>query len=105
MEQMDEKLIQQIADIVMRRLDAKAAGASPSGPTAPTAGPQEYFAPWTATTYLSDNHPSQQLFDVGEATEAQSAVRELVEFLETRECSIEKGKPCDHCGTCRSLGF
>lgn len=85
---MDEKLIEQIVSKVMQRLSS---------------APTQYFAPWTSVPYESDAHPSQQLFNVGEATEAQSAP--LVEFLETKECSIEKGKPCDHCGTCRSLGF
>ena len=89
---MDEKLIQEIAGNVMRRLNTDA-------------GRAQYYAPWTSVAYESDAHPSQQLFNIGEATEAQSSVKDLVEFLETKECSIEKGKTCDHCGTCRSLGF
>lgn len=91
---MDEKLIEQIASNVMRRLNTDVAASD---------APNQYFAPWTSVAYEAEEHPSQQLFNVGEATEAQSAP--LVEFLETKECSVEKGKPCDHCGTCRSLGF
>ena len=90
---MDEKLIEQIASNVMRRLNT---GSS---------APNQYFAPWTSVAYESEVHPSQQLFNVDEANGAQSEFKELVEFVETKECSIEKGKPCDHCGTCRSLGF
>jgi len=30
---------------------------------------------------------------------------ELLELAEPSACSIEKSKPCDHCGMCKSLGF
>jgi hypothetical protein len=96
---MDQKLIDQIAGKVIRRLNQEQPSQSPA------ASPQAYFAPWTSVSYESDLHPSQQLFNIDEATGEASAVRELVEFLETKECSIEKDKPCDHCGACRTLGF
>ena len=81
--------------------------------------PEEFFAPWTGesfeasgatTTYPSQlrspaAHPSQELFTVAEAAEIKSAVSELVEFFEAQRCTIEKDKPCDHCGACRTLGF
>jgi len=102
---MNEKLIEQIASNVRRRLNTAIVESDAASSTTSSSAPGQYFAPWTSAVYESEVHPSQQLFNVGEATEAQSAVRELVEFLETKECSIEKGKLCDHCGTCRSLGF
>ena len=102
---MDEKLIQEIASNVLRRLNTGIEKPVAAPASTPGSAPNQYFAPWTSVAYESETHPSQQLFNVGEATEAQSTARELVEFLETMECSIEKGKPCDHCGTCRSLGF
>ena len=48
------------------------------------------------------NHPSQERFDVDEAT-----VSELVEFFEAeKQCSVDpSGKPCDHCAMCSSRGF
>jgi hypothetical protein len=44
-------------------------------------------------------HPSQQQVHVGEA------LNEFIDFLQTRECTMEKGKPCDKCDICNTLGF
>jgi hypothetical protein len=63
-------------------------------------GPAYYTAPWTGVEY--EAHPSRGQFNIDEATTASS---NLLEFVEARGCSIEKDKPCDHCGLCRSLGF
>lgn len=62
--------------------------------------PFAYYAPWTGVEY--EAHPSRQQFDVQEATISAS---DLLEFVESKLCSIEKNKPCDHCGMCRNLGF
>jgi hypothetical protein len=98
---MDKDLIEQIAANVRRRLGVEAAEAAPS--PAPPA-PLEYYAPWTGTAFNQSpvTHPSQEQFNIVEATDS---VRELVDFLEAQRCTIEKDKPCDHCGACRTLGF
>ncbi|MBX3279492.1 MAG: hypothetical protein KF868_15925 [Acidobacteria bacterium] len=75
----DEEIIRRIAGRVRQRLAAP-------GPALPA----------------SDEHPSRRQFNIGEAVDA---VREIVDFLEAQRCTIEKDKPCDHCGMCRSLGF
>ena len=62
--------------------------------------PSVYYAPWTGVEY--EAHPSRQQFNVKEATISSS---DLLEFVESKLCSIEKNKPCDQCGLCRSLGF
>ena len=62
--------------------------------------PSAYYAPWTGVEY--EAHPSRQQFNIGEATLSTS---DLLEFAELKLCSIEKNKPCDQCGMCRSLGF
>ena len=62
--------------------------------------PSTYYAPWTGVEY--EAHPSRQQFNIKEATVSAS---ELLEFVESKLCSIEKNKPCDQCGLCRSLGF
>ncbi len=81
--------------------------------------PTEFFAPWTGEVFKASGpapiyppqprqpaaHPSQEQFEINEAAETFSAVSELVEFLEAQRCTIEKKKPCDHCGVCRTLGF
>jgi hypothetical protein len=81
--------------------------------------PVQFFAPWTGEAFLPAGspapyppqprqaaaHPSQEPFSVTEASEVRSAINELVEFFESQRCSIEKDKPCDHCGACRTLGF
>jgi hypothetical protein len=59
-----------------------------------------YYSPWTGIEYQA--HPSRLQFDIDEATHSSG---QLHEFSETSRCSIEKNKPCDHCGLCRSLGF
>ncbi|MCI0525135.1 MAG: hypothetical protein L0Y75_07720 [Acidobacteria bacterium] len=62
--------------------------------------PQAYYAPWTGLEYQA--HPCRQQFDVNEATINDS---NLLEFIESKICSIEKNRACDHCGMCRTLGF
>jgi len=62
--------------------------------------PSTYYAPWTSVEY--EAHPSRQQFNINEAT---AIAGDLLEFAEAQKCSIEKDKPCDHCGMCRNLGF
>ncbi|MGH9853009.1 MAG: hypothetical protein ACREBD_24490 [Blastocatellia bacterium] len=62
--------------------------------------PSTYLAPWTGVEY--EAHPSRQQFDIKEAA---ITAGDLLEFVESKLCSIEKNKACDHCGMCRSLGF
>jgi hypothetical protein len=62
--------------------------------------PSAYYAPWTGVEY--EAHPSRQQFNIEEAT---VSTNNLLEFVESTLCSIEKNKPCDQCGLCRSLGF
>jgi hypothetical protein len=62
--------------------------------------PSAYYAPWTGVEY--EAHPSRQQFNIKEAT---VSTNNLLEFVESTLCSIEKNKPCDQCGLCRSLGF
>jgi len=62
--------------------------------------PLVYYSPWTGIEYQA--HPSRLEFNIDEATQSSD---ELHEFREASQCSIEKDKPCDHCGLCRSLGF
>jgi hypothetical protein len=44
-------------------------------------------------------HPSQERF------EFPGSLNEFVDFLESRACVIEPGKPCIHCGACETRGF
>jgi hypothetical protein len=72
----------------------------------PDTSPSSYFAPWTGVEY--EAHPSRHQFDVSEATMNSASVpaaSEILEFVETKLCTIEKNRACDHCGMCRSLGF
>lgn len=63
--------------------------------------PDSYFAPWTGVEY--EAHPSRSQFNILEA--ATGSPGELIDFLESKLCSIEKNKPCDQCGMCKTLGF
>jgi hypothetical protein len=59
----------------------------------------QVHSPWLAG--LNDSHPSQERFGVEEATVAQ-----LVDYFQgEKACSMEPGKPCDHCAMCSSRGF
>ena len=69
-------------------------------PLSSTPAPSAYYSPWTGVEY--EAHPSRQQFHVKEAAINAS---DLLEFVESDLCSIEKNKACDHCGMCRSLGF
>lgn len=106
---MTDEVIRAVAERVLRRLGSPSSGQS-SMPIEPDAAPLDYFAPWTGEAFpasprASASHPSQDQFSIGEAAERAAAVRELVDYLEAEKCTIEKDKPCDHCGTCRTLGF
>lgn len=69
--------------------------------------PTEYFAPWTGISY--EAHPSQQKLNIAEASSLlanqTTQLGNLLEFTSAQGCTIEKNKPCDQCGMCRSLGF
>lgn len=54
------------------------------------------------TQNLKLNHPSQQKYNVIEAT-----AREVFEnYKQEKTCTFEpNGKPCDHCSMCNSHGF
>jgi len=91
----------QIREAVRQALNDSGIAASPErSKTAPT----EYFAPWTGVSY--EAHPSQQKLNISEASnQIVAQLGNLLEFASAQGCTIEKGKPCDQCGMCRSLGF
>jgi len=91
-----------VRDIVRQALTESNIASAPDDAMAPTS----YQAPWTGVEY--EAHPSRRQFDVGEAsTNAMNAaaIGDLLEFVESKLCTIEKNRICDHCGMCRSLGF
>ncbi|MFN0121509.1 MAG: hypothetical protein ACKV2V_13535 [Blastocatellia bacterium] len=49
-------------------------------------------------------HPSHGKFNVPEATESGGGA-ELLELVVSQMCSMEKGRTCDHCGVCQTMGF
>jgi hypothetical protein len=53
----------------------------------------------TAASYGAGPHPSQERFSLSQP------IDEFVEFLESRPCTIEVGKPCIACGVCEARGF
>jgi hypothetical protein len=80
--------------------------------------PRDFEAPWTGEIWPSSHvlpvpaqprspasHSSEDQFEIDEAVETTAAVHELVEFFESKRCTIEDDKACDHCGACRRLGF
>jgi hypothetical protein len=81
-----------VRDVVRQVLSESMAG--------PPQSPPAYYAPWTGVEY--DAHPSRQQFNINEAAFGKG---DGIEFAQSQQCSIEKDKPCDHCGMCRSLGF
>ena len=106
---MNDEMIRSVAERVRLRIGADAPPLAPA-PLQREPAPVDYFAPWTGEVYSAEPrtaaaHPSQEQFTIGEAAERAAVVRELVDFLEAEKCSIEKDKPCDHCGSCRTLGF
>jgi hypothetical protein len=86
-------IVREIVRQALTELNAEAASVNPRPPSV-------YYAPWTGMEY--EAHPSRQQFDIKEAT---ISAGDLLEFVESKLCSIEKNKPCDHCGMCRNLGF
>ncbi len=44
-------------------------------------------------------HPSQQ------RVRTANNLSDFVEFLQSKQCTMEKGKPCDECDICNSMGF
>ncbi len=111
-----EELIRQVAEQVVLRLGSAVSKAEKAQPSLPE--PVHFEAPWTGETWSSSNvlsvpaqprnpasHPSEDEFEIDEAVETTAAVNELVEFFESKRCTIEGDKSCDHCGACRRLGF
>ncbi len=97
----ETELKNKIREAVRQALRDSGVAASPEETKA---APLEYFAPWTGVSY--EAHPSQQKFNVAEASSQIAAqLGNLLEFTSAQNCTIEKGKPCDQCGMCRSLGF
>jgi hypothetical protein len=88
---LNEDVIREIVRDVVRQVLSEAAIGT---------GPSSYSAPWTGVEY--EAHPSRRQFNIDEAT---TSTGDLLELAEPRACSIEKGRTCDHCGMCRSLGF
>jgi hypothetical protein len=86
-------IVREIVRQALTELNVEAPSENPQAPSV-------YYAPWTGMEY--DAHPSRQQFDIKEAT---ISAGDLLEFVESKLCSIEKSKPCDHCGMCRNLGF
>ena len=93
-----EALKEMVRDAVRQAISTSAGLPSPAGTTKPA--PPEYLAPWTGVSY--EAHASQQKFNIAEAS---VTLGDLLEFVEAKACTIEKNKPCDQCGMCRSLGF
>jgi hypothetical protein len=89
----EKDAIRDLVRDVVRQVLSESMAASPQSPSA-------YYAPWTGVEY--DAHPSRQQFNINEAT---IGTGDLIEFAQSRQCSIEKDKPCDHCEMCRTLGF
>jgi len=77
---------------------------APSHDQAQPGAPPAYFAPWTGEVYPAA-HPSQQQFTLTESPADQSVAHDVLQFTPGQPCVIEKGKPCDQCGSCRVLGF
>ncbi len=92
----EEAVRNMVREIVRQALTELKVEAPPENPRSPST----YYAPWTGVEY--EAHPSRQRFNIEEATVSAA---DLFEFVESRLCSIEKNKPCDQCGLCRSLGF
>jgi hypothetical protein len=86
-------IVREIVRQALTELNVEASFENPQSPSA-------YYAPWTGVEY--EAHPSRHQFNINEATVTAS---DLHEFVEAKLCSIEKNKPCDQCGICRSLGY
>jgi hypothetical protein len=71
--------------------------------TAVPASPECFYSPWTGQPLPA--HPSLHQFNVSDAAEAATKPGGLHEFAAPQPCLLEKGKPCDHCSACRTLGF
>ncbi|HKQ75825.1 MAG TPA: hypothetical protein VJ810_19160 [Blastocatellia bacterium] len=93
----NEEAIRNIVREIVRQALAESKVDAPTEIPRP---PSAYYAPWTGVEY--EAHPSRQQFDIKEASIQAGA---LLEFVESKLCSIEKNKACDHCGLCQSLGF
>lgn len=95
----ETELRDKIRAAVRQALMESPAASSPDSPQ-----PAAYFAPWTGVSY--EAHPSQQKLNITEASiPFGGQIGNLLEFASVQSCNIEKGKPCDQCGMCRSLGF
>jgi len=98
-----EELIRQVAEQVALRLATPAS--KPPEVKLHSSEPVEFELPWTGEIWPSSNvisiaaqprtpasHPSEEQFGIDEAVETTAAVNELVEFFESKRCTIEDDK-------------
>jgi len=97
-----EDALRQIAERVAKLLAETAASALPvtQASAGAVAAAQVHMPPLSPFA----EHPSIRQFGVNEAI-GTAPSGELLEFAAAPPCSIEQSKPCDHCGSCRVLGF
>lgn len=55
--------------------------------------------PSSSTNQPITHHPSQIKLA------SKDEISDFVDFLQTKDCTMEKGKPCDRCDMCNTLGF
>lgn len=60
--------------------------------------PYAHRAPALRLPVVAEPHPSRLRLK-------REPVEEFVEFLQSKQCHMEKGKPCDQCDMCNTLGF
>src|SRR5262245_49976112 len=100
MENLNREALKEMVREAVRQALSNSAADLPLSNESAQPSPSAYFAPWTGVAY--EAHPSQQKFNIAEASVTLS---DLLEFVEAKACTIEHNKPCDQCGMCRSLGF
>ncbi|KAF0222888.1 MAG: hypothetical protein FD167_4979 [bacterium] len=90
-----KNLSQNLSDILETKQSTIALTAAITSPLAN----KNTFSSLPEGVYPISQHPSQIKLA------SKNELSEFVDFLQTKPCTMEKGKPCDHCDMCTTLGF
>jgi hypothetical protein len=93
-----EDLRAKLADLGIEMIPAAEMGRTRETLSMPAPAARSIHLP-ILNSQSTSQHPSRERVHVTDA------LNEFVDFLQTKQCTMEKNKPCDHCDICNTLGF
>jgi hypothetical protein len=93
-----DELRAKLSGLGIELITAAEMGRTPEAPPMPVSAVRSAHLP-VINPQPTSQHPSRERIHVTDA------LNEFIDFLQTKQCTMEKGKPCDNCDICNTLGF